>query len=91
MRMRGYQQALGVHEPKNMKMWGCEGTNKRTEYMSLRIKGCEDIKLQASTHEPEDMGMSGWEDARIQASTQEPKNMRIWGWEDTNKSNISNM
>ena len=35
--MRGYQQAPGVHERKNMRMWGCEDTNKHPEYMNLKI------------------------------------------------------
>ena len=38
-----------------MRMWGCEDTNKHTEYMSLRIRGCED----ASTHEDKDLKMRG--------------------------------
>ena len=55
--MRGYQQAPGIHESKDMRMWWGEDTNKHTEYMSLKIKGCEDTRLQASTHEPKDMRM----------------------------------
>ena len=94
MRMRGYQEAPGVHEPKNMKMWWCEDTNKHTEYMSLRTKGYEDTRLQASTHEPEDMGMQGCEDtskytqtlgykdARMQGYKQVHRNLRIWGYGD---------
>ena len=43
--MRGYQQAPRVNKPKDMKMCGCEDTNKHTEYMSLRIRRCKDTKL----------------------------------------------
>ena len=57
MRMQGYQQAPREHEPKDMRMWGCENTNKHPEYMNLRVTGCEDKKIQASTHEAEDMRM----------------------------------
>ena len=97
MSMQGYQQALRVYEPKNMRMWECEDTNKHTAYMSLRIRGCEDTRFQASTHEPEDMRMQGckggqmnlrtWgcKDARIQASTHEHKDIRMRGCKDTSK------
>ena len=95
--MRWYQQVPRVHEPKDMKMWGCEYTNKHTDYMSLRIRGYGDMRLQASTHKPEDMRMQGckwghmnlriWgcKVARIQASTHEHKDMRIRGCKDTSK------
>ena len=53
-RMRGYQQAPRMYEPR---IWKCEDTNKQTEYMNLRIRGCEDTRLQTSTHEPDDMRM----------------------------------
>ena len=35
------------------------GTNKHTESMSLRKRGCENTRLQASKHQPEDMRMHG--------------------------------
>ena len=57
--MRGYQQAPRVHEPKDIRMRGCEDINEHTEYISLRIKGREDTRLQASAHQPEDMRMQG--------------------------------
>ena len=36
-----------------------DDTNKHKEYMSLRMRGCEDTRLQSSTHEHEDMRMQG--------------------------------
>ena len=59
--------------------------------MSLRIGGREDARLQASTHEPEDMRMQeckrghmnlrirGCKDARIQGNTHDHKDMRMRG------------
>ena len=35
------------------------GYQQAHEYMNLRIRGCEDTSLQASTHEPEDRRMQG--------------------------------
>ena len=55
--MRGCQQAPREDEPKDVRMWRCEDTNKLTGYMSLRVRGCEDTRLQVSTREPEDMKM----------------------------------
>ena len=57
--MRRYQQAPRINEPKDMRIRGCKDTNKDTEYISLKIKGCDDTRLQASTHEPEDMKIQG--------------------------------
>ena len=59
MRMQGYQKAPGVHEHKDMRMCGCEDTNKRTEYMILRIREYEDKRLQANTRESEDARVQG--------------------------------
>ena len=56
---------------KDMRMCGQENTNKHTEYMNLRKRECEDTRLQASTHEPEDMRMQGCKWGHI--------NLRIWG------------
>ena len=84
-------------EPEDMRMWECEDINKQTEYMSLRIRGCEDTRLLASTHEPKDMRiqwckqgrmnlrMWGCKDAKIQACTHIHRNMKIRGCEDTSK------
>ena len=57
VRMQGNQQATEVREPKDMRMWACEDTNKHPEYTNLRIRGCGDTGTQVSTHEPEDMRM----------------------------------
>ena len=57
--MRKYQQALRVQEAKDMRMFVCKDTNKHIEHMGLRIRVCEDMRLQASTHEPKDMRMQG--------------------------------
>ena len=57
---------------------------------------CEDARIQASTHEPEDMNLRTWrrEDARKQASTHdvrkeantyEPEDMKTWGCKKTSK------
>ena len=45
-----------------------------TEYVRLRIGVCEDTRLQASTHQPEDMGMQGCKRGHM--------NLRIWGCKD---------
>ena len=69
-----------AHRPKDMRLWGRKDTNKYTGYMSLRRRKWEDTRLQASTHEPQDITMQvckqghrdltiwGCKDARIQAS-----------------------
>ena len=61
MRMWRHQQTPRVHEPKNVTMWGCGVTNKYIEYMSLRIKGCEDTRLQ----EPKDMRVQGYKQGHM--------------------------
>ena len=40
----------------------------------MRIGVCEDTMLQASTHQPEDMGMQGCKRGHM--------NLRIWGCKD---------
>ena len=82
---------------KDIRTWGCEDTNKHTEYTSPRIRGCEDTRLLASTHEPKDMRMQGckrghmnlriWgcKDATIQASTRGHKDVRTWRCKDISK------
>ena len=52
MRIREYQQAHRVHEPKDTRMWGYEVTNKHTWTW-----GYEDAGIQVRAHEPEDMRM----------------------------------
>ena len=63
--MQEYQQAPRVtNEPKDMRMWVCEDNKKHTEYMNLRIRGCEDnTRFKVSTHKPKDMRMWGCEHA----------------------------
>ena len=58
--MRGYKQTTGVHESKDMRMWGCEDINKHPEYMNLRIWGCEDLRIQVNTHKYKDIMMRGY-------------------------------
>ena len=64
--MRGSKQAPGVHEPKDMKMWGCKDIDKHPEYMNLSIWGCEDARISTSTQSTwiKDMRMWGFEDTR---------------------------
>ena len=47
MWMWEYQQASSVHEPKDMRMWGCEDTNKHPDYLNVRTQRCEDARLPA--------------------------------------------
>ena len=47
--------------------------------MNLRIRGCKDTRLQASTHKPKDMRMWGCEDANKYL---EYTNLKIWGCKD---------
>ena len=56
-------------------MWRCKDTNKYTEHMSLRIKWCEDTSLQASSHQPGDMGTQGCEPGHM--------HLRIWGYKNS--------
>ena len=63
-------------KPENTRMWGCEETNKVKVIWTedLKMWGCkhtsqhtwswgyEDVRIQASTHEPEDMRMQGCEE-----------------------------
>ena len=53
MGIGSYQQAPGVHETKDVRMRGYQHEPK------YRIRGCENMRLQASTHQPEDMRMQG--------------------------------
>ena len=46
------------------------GYQQAHEYMNLRIRGCEDTSLQASTHKPEDRRMQGCKQGHM--------NLRIW-------------
>ena len=74
LRMWGYQQASRVHEPKDMRMWGYEDTSKHARpedmrmqgckwmRMNLRIWGCKDARIQASTNEHKDIRMRGCKD-----------------------------
>ena len=52
MRLRGYEQAHKIHEPKDKRMWGYKVTSKHTPTW-----GYEDAGMQAMAHEPEDMRM----------------------------------
>ena len=66
-------------------------------HMNLRIWGCEDARIQASTREPDDMMIQGckkghinlkiWgcKDVRIQVGTHEHEDIRMQGCEDTSK------
>ena len=88
--MRGYQQAPRVHETKDLRVWGCDNISKHPEYINLRawgcedahrihepkyrIRGCEDMRLQASTHQPENMRMQGCGWGHM--------NLRIWGFKN---------
>ena len=83
--MRGYQQAPRVHEPKDMRMWGCKDTNKHQEYMNLktyegaRIRGYQQAP---GVHEPKDMRTWGYQQAD---RVHEPKDKRMWVYEVTSK------
>ena len=59
--MGGYQQVPRVHEPKDIRMWGCEDTNKHPEYMNLGIWRCEDAGIPTSIYKdnPNDKRMWG--------------------------------
>ena len=63
-----------------MRMWGCNDRSKNTwtwgyedasmpgyklTLMNLRTLGCEDARIQASTHEPEDMSMQSCEQVHV--------------------------
>ena len=77
--MQGNQQAPRVHERKDMRMWGCNDTNKHSEYMNLRTwgvrkRGCQQARR---AHQPKDKRMWGYEVATI--STPEPEDMRMQG------------
>ena len=60
MRIRRYQQALGVHESKDMRMRGYQQEHRIHE-PKYSIRGCENTRLQANTHQPEDIRMQGCE------------------------------
>ena len=74
------------------------GTNKHTEHMNLKIRGCEERRLQASTQKLKDIRMQGCKqghitlrirecrEARIKVRTHEHKDMRMRGCEDTSYS-----
>ena len=81
--MRGYQESTRVHERKNMRMWGYEDTNKHTEYLRLRIRRWEDMRLQANIHEPKTH--EEYEDASMQMTAHKSQDMRVEGCEDTSK------
>ena len=82
--MQEYQQAPGVHEPKDMRMWGCKDINKHSEYIKLRIWECADARIPTSIRST---WTSGYGDVRYQHApvVHKPKDMRIWGYENTNK------
>ena len=73
-------------------MWGYQQA-----HISLRLWRCENVMIQASTHEPDDMRMHGsnqgymnpkiWgsKDVRIPTSAHQHENMRIQGYNDQSK------
>ena len=69
-----------THEPEDMKMWGCKDTNKHPEYMNLRVRGCEDEKIKASTHKHKDMRIRGCKDKSRGTGTKVFEDMRMWGY-----------
>ena len=77
--MRGSKQAPGVHEPKDMKMWGCKDIDKHPEYMNLRIRG---VRMRGYQQAPRvhELRIWGCEDARIQVNTYKHKNIRMQGY-----------
>ena len=46
-----------IHEPENMRMEGC-----KQGHMNLRISGCNDARILASTDKHKDMRMRGYEE-----------------------------
>ena len=63
MRMRGYQQAHRVHEPKDKRMGGCRYGSKHT-----RAWGYEDVRMQGykQVHEYKNIRMRGFKDITSQ-------------------------
>ena len=71
------KEHIRTHEPGELMMWGYQRAN-----MNMRVWGCEDARIQASTHKP---GNTTWcDDARIQPNTKEPEHM-MQGCKDESK------
>ena len=81
----------------NLRIWGWGMRGYKLTLTNLAIWGCESGRIQASTHEPDDIRMHGckqghmnlriWgcNDARIQASAHEHKDMLMRRCKDTSK------
>ena len=89
LRMQVYKQAH-----MNLRIWDAKMRGEKLTHMNLRIWGCQDARIQASTHKPEDMRMQrcediskhtwtwGYEDVRMQGYKQAHIKLRIWGCKD---------
>ena len=81
--MQEYQQARGVHEPKDMRMRGYQQAHRTHKPKDNGMWGYEVTSKHSQTR--------WYEDAGMQARAHELEDKRMQGCEKINNSNLSNM